>query len=53
MKAARVIRFGPPNVIINDDLPRPEAAAGQMLVRAQASAVGNWGALIREGQVEL
>src|SRR4051812_16231718 len=23
MKAARVMRFGPPNVIINDDLPRP------------------------------
>jgi NADPH:quinone reductase-like Zn-dependent oxidoreductase len=53
MKAARVIRFGPPNVIINDDLLRPEAAAGQMLVRVKAAGVGNWDALIREGQVEL
>ena len=39
------MRFGPANVIIDDDLPRPEAAAGQMLVRVQASAVGNWDAL--------
>lgn len=53
MKAARVIRFGPPNVIINDDLPRPEAAAGQMLVCVKAAGVGNWDALIREGQVKL
>src|SRR5436305_647144 len=34
------MRFGPANVIINDDRPRPKAAAGQMLVRVQASAVG-------------
>ena len=47
------MRFGPANVIINDDLPRPEAAAGQMLVRVKAAGVGNWDALIREGQVEL
>lgn len=53
MKAARVLRFGPPNVIINDDLPRPEPAAGQLLVRVKAAGVGNWDALIREGKVEL
>ena len=50
MKAARVLRFGPPNVIINDDLPRPEPAAGQLLVRVKAAGVGNWDALIREGK---
>lgn len=33
MKAARVLRFGPPNVIINNDLPRPEPATGQLLLR--------------------
>jgi NADPH:quinone reductase-like Zn-dependent oxidoreductase len=33
MKAARVLRFAPPNVMINDDVPRPEPAAGQLLVR--------------------
>jgi NADPH:quinone reductase-like Zn-dependent oxidoreductase len=50
MKAARVLRFGPPNVIINDDLPRPEPAVGQLLVRVKAAGVGNWDALIREGK---
>src|SRR5215475_704892 len=53
MKAARVLQFGPPNVIINDDLPRPEPGAGQLLVRIRAAGVGNWDALIREGKVEL
>ena len=53
MKAARVLKFGPPNVIINDDLPRPELGAGQLLVRIKAAGVGNWDALIREGKVEL
>ena len=53
MKAARILRFGPPGVITNDDLPRPEPAAGQLLVRVKAAGVGNWDALIREGKVEL
>src|SRR5689334_14508737 len=53
MKAARILRFGPPNVITNDDLPRPEPAAGQLLVRVKAAGVGNWDALIREGKVQL
>ena len=53
MKAARVLRFGPPSVITNDDLPRPEPGAGQLLVRVKAAGVGNWDALIREGKVEL
>jgi NADPH:quinone reductase-like Zn-dependent oxidoreductase len=53
MKAARVLQFGPPNVIMIDDLPRPEPGAGQLLVRVKAAGVGNWDALIREGKVEL
>jgi NADPH:quinone reductase-like Zn-dependent oxidoreductase len=51
MKVARILRFGPPNVITNDDLPRPEAAAGQLLVRVKAAGVGNWDALVREGKI--
>jgi len=51
MKAARILRFGPPNVITNDDLPRPEAAAGQLLVRVKAAGVGHWDALVRQGKV--
>jgi NADPH:quinone reductase-like Zn-dependent oxidoreductase len=51
LKAARVLRFGPPNVIIHDELPRPEPAAGQLLVRVKAAGVGNWDALVREGKI--
>ena len=50
MKAVRVLQFGPPNVIENVDLPRPEPAAGQLLVHAEAAGVGPWDALIREGK---
>ena len=53
MKAARVLRFGPPSVITNDDVPQPEPGAGQLLVRVKAAGVGNWDPLIREGKVEL
>jgi NADPH:quinone reductase-like Zn-dependent oxidoreductase len=53
MKVARILRFGPPNVITNDDLPRPEPAAGQLLVRVKAAGVGNWDSLIREGKIKL
>ena len=53
MKAARVLRFGPPSVIEIDDLPRPEPAAGQLLVHVKAAGVGNWDALVREGKSEL
>ena len=53
MKAARVLHFGPPSVIENDDLPRPVPAAGQLLVRVRAAGVGPWDALVREGKSEL
>ena len=53
MKAARILRFGPPNVITIDDLPQPEPAAGQVLVRVKAAGVGHWDALIRQGEVQL
>ncbi len=51
MKAARVLQFGPPSVITNVDLPRPEPAAGQLLVRVKAAGVGNWDALVRKGEL--
>jgi NADPH:quinone reductase-like Zn-dependent oxidoreductase len=53
MKAARVLQFGPPSVITNDELLKPEPASGQLLVRVKAAGVGHWDALIREGKVEL
>src|SRR5262250_1780251 len=53
MKAARVLRFGPPNVITHEDMPQPQPAAGQLLVRVKAAGVGHWDALIRDGKVRL
>ena len=51
MKAARVLQFGPPNVIMIDDLPRPEPGAAQLLVGVMAAGVGNWDALVRGGKI--
>ncbi|HKV95790.1 MAG TPA: NADP-dependent oxidoreductase [Candidatus Angelobacter sp.] len=50
MKAARILQFGPPSVIVNEDLQRPKAGAGQLLVHVKAAGVGPWDALIREGK---
>lgn len=41
MKAARILRFSPLNVITNDDLPQPEPAVGQLLVRDCPTHINN------------
>ncbi len=48
MKAARIHRFGPPDVIVIDELPRPTPGPGELLLRVAAAGVGPWDALIRE-----
>src|SRR3954464_349704 len=50
MNAARIHRFGPPDVILIEDIPRPVPAVGEVLVRIAASGVAPWDALIREGK---
>jgi NADPH:quinone reductase-like Zn-dependent oxidoreductase len=50
MKAARIHRFGPPDVILVEDVPRPNPATGEVLVRIIAAGVAPWDAIIREGQ---
>lgn len=50
MKAARIHRFGPPDVIVVEDIPRPSPATGEVLVRVAAAGVGPWDAIIREGR---
>lgn len=50
MNAARIHRFGAPDVIVVEDVPRPTPAAGEVLVRVVAGGVGPWDALIREGK---
>ena len=47
MKAARIHRFGPPDVIVIDDVPKPRPGLGEVLVRVAAAGVGPWDALIR------
>ena len=50
MKAARIHRFGPPDVIEVEDVPLPHPATGEVLVRVSAAGVAPWDALIREGK---
>jgi NADPH:quinone reductase-like Zn-dependent oxidoreductase len=50
MKAARIHKFGGPEVIVIDDVPVPVPASGEVLVRVAAAGVAPWDALIREGQ---
>ena len=50
MKAARIHNFGGPEVIVVEDVPIPDPAPGEVLVRVAASGVGPWDALIREGK---
>lgn len=47
MRAARIHRFGPPDVIQIDDVPLPSPDPDQVLVRVAAAGVGPWDALIR------
>jgi NADPH:quinone reductase-like Zn-dependent oxidoreductase len=50
MQAARIHRFGGPEVIVIDNLPRPTPDARELLVRVAAAGVGPWDALIREAK---
>src|SRR5262249_49409049 len=50
MKAARIHRFGAPDVVVVEEVPRPAPAAGELLIMVAASGVGPWDALIREGK---
>lgn len=47
MKAARIHRFGPPEVIEIDEIARPTPKEGELVVRVAAAGVGPWDALIR------
>ena len=50
MMAARIHRYGPPQVISVEDVPRPVPGRAEVLVRVAATGVGPWDALIREGK---
>jgi NADPH:quinone reductase-like Zn-dependent oxidoreductase len=49
VKAARIHSFGPPDVVVVEDVPVPSPGPGEILVRVMAAGVAPWDALIREG----
>ena len=50
MKAVRIHRFGSPEVISLDDVPKPAPGNGEVVVRVNAAGIGPWDALIRRGE---
>jgi NADPH:quinone reductase-like Zn-dependent oxidoreductase len=50
MRAVRIDRFGPPEVVVVEDLAVPAPARNEVLVRVDAAGVGPWDAIIREGK---
>jgi NADPH:quinone reductase-like Zn-dependent oxidoreductase len=52
VKALRFHRHGDPDVLVYEDVPDPEAAAGEVLVRVRACAVNGLDIFARRGQTE-
>ena len=50
MRAARVHKPGPPDVIVVEDIDLPEPGEQEALVRVRAAGVGPWDALVRTGK---
>ncbi len=50
MKAARIHSFGPPDVVVVEDVPVPSPGPGEVLVRVMSAGVAPWDAIIREGK---
>ncbi|HEY1654050.1 MAG TPA: NADP-dependent oxidoreductase [Candidatus Tumulicola sp.] len=53
MKAIRLHWYGGPEELILEDVPIPEPAPGELLLRVNGAGVGPWDALVREGQSKL
>jgi NADPH:quinone reductase-like Zn-dependent oxidoreductase len=53
MSAWRVHKFGPPESMVLEGIPRPHPGAGEVLVRVHAAGVGSWDAWIRAGKSAL
>jgi NADPH:quinone reductase-like Zn-dependent oxidoreductase len=50
VKAARIHSFGPPDVVVVEDVAVPSPGPGEVLVRVLAAGVAPWDAIIREGK---
>ena len=51
MRAIRIHRFGGVDTMRLDEIPRPVAGAGEVLVAVKAAGVGPWDRLMREGRI--
>jgi NADPH:quinone reductase-like Zn-dependent oxidoreductase len=53
MKAVRIHRFGSPEVLSLEEMPKPKSGRGEVVVQVKAAGVGPWDALIRSGKSAL
>jgi NADPH:quinone reductase-like Zn-dependent oxidoreductase len=53
MKAIRIHKFGPPSVLVLDEVPIPQPGKGEVLVKVAAAGVGPWDALFRENESQV
>ncbi len=51
MRAIRIHEFGGVDTLRLDEIPRPVAGAGEVLVAVKAAGVGPWDRLTREGRI--
>ena len=52
MKAVRIHSYGGPEVLVYEDAPRPQPAAGEILIRVHAAGVNPVDWKIREGHLQ-
>src|SRR5579859_3259315 len=52
MKAIRIHGFGRPEVLVYEDVPRPEPAAGEVLVKVYATALNPVDRFTRAGYLQ-
>ena len=50
VKAARIHSFGPPDVVVVEEVPVPSPGPTEVLVRVMVAGVAPWDAIIREGK---
>src|SRR6188768_2789431 len=53
MMAWRVHKFGPPQTMTFESVPRPDPGPGEVLVKVRAAGVGPWDGWIRAGNSAL
>jgi NADPH:quinone reductase-like Zn-dependent oxidoreductase len=53
MKANRIHRLGPPEVIVFEEVEKPSPGAGEVLVAVKASGAGPWDGWIRAGTAKV